>query len=129
MGPPSSYLRISARTLAVLRFESTLPEGPPTRIVGVELNLPWLASNAQHLADVFGDLVTALLHLTEGATVYFSQLSLRRSFTCRYVTKKTSPYASLSFREAIWAFSTEVMVGGTLSDPGFPSRNCFSFCL
>ena len=52
----------------MLRFESTLPEGPPTRIVGVELNLPWLASNARHLADVFGDLVSALLQLTEGAT-------------------------------------------------------------
>lgn len=65
---PIGKLAISARTLAVLRFESTLPEGPPTRIIGAELKLPWLASNAQHLADVFGDLVTALLHLTEGAT-------------------------------------------------------------
>ena len=65
---PIDKLAISARTLAVLRFESTLPEGPPTRIVGGDLTLPWLASDAQHLADVFGDLVHAILTMTEETT-------------------------------------------------------------
>ncbi|MBL8631692.1 MAG: hypothetical protein JNM40_00605 [Myxococcales bacterium] len=65
---PIDQLAISARTLAVLRFESPLPEGPPTRVVGVALNLPWLSESAQQLADVFGDLVTALLQMTDGAS-------------------------------------------------------------
>lgn len=65
---PIDQLAISARTLAVLRFESSLPEGPPTRVIGVELNLPWLSKSSQQLADVFGDLLTALLQMTEGAS-------------------------------------------------------------
>ncbi len=65
---PIDKLAISARTLAVLRFESSLPEGPPTRVVGVDLNLPWLSNKSQQLSDVFGDLVTALLEITEGAS-------------------------------------------------------------
>lgn len=42
---------------------------------------------------------------------------------------KTSPCASLSIREVIPAFSTGIMVGGTLSDPNVLSKNCRSFDL
>lgn len=64
---PISDLAISARTRAVLQFEQMLPLGPPTQIVGSELNLPWLAEGPESLGDVFGDLVQSLFLITEQA--------------------------------------------------------------
>ena len=64
---PIADLALSARTRAVLSFEQALPLGPPTQVVGPDLTLPWLSNEPQTLGQVFGDLLTSLLHITEGA--------------------------------------------------------------
>ncbi len=63
-----STLAVSARTKAVITMDIDLPAGPPTTVIGVSLNLPWLSGDMQTLGDVFGRLVTKLLAITQGAT-------------------------------------------------------------
>lgn len=64
---PANQLAISARTQAVIRFDSVLPIGPPTTLLPADVSLPWVTANSQTLGDVFGGLVRDLLRITENA--------------------------------------------------------------
>ncbi len=65
---PIEKLAVSARTKAVISMDVELPIGPPTRIIGIGLNMPWIAEERNTLGDVFGQIVRKLLQITEGTT-------------------------------------------------------------
>lgn len=62
-------LAISSPTkdLFFLHRMPTQPSFLPTRIIGLDLPLPWSGGEPRSLGDIFGNLIESLLAITQGA--------------------------------------------------------------